>query len=642
MLNFRSSATLILAALVTVVTSARGQTRVAPITQASPGIDLNRTPGSSAFASITVTVADENGMPLTQQALVKLSSTDNPTNLFATTQDRSQAMFDGVLPANYEIEVSAAGYDTATKSLWVMAASENYDVYVRLRLSGGEPVGLPGQVLVGRARTEAQKGLADLNAGKLKDADKHLTKAYKIAPGNADLNYLMAILCSRNNQTPEAETYLEKAVSINSKHVRALTMLGELRLRQKDYKGAVSPLEQAVSADKQFWMAHWLLAEVYLKTGEFEKSRQEAEIALEKGKGDTGALELVLGQALTNLGKFDEAAKAFETFLGKEPNSPSAPSVRNWIAQLKSQDSAHYQEASQQLKAAPTNLLPLAILVNSPDTGVSVPTWHPPTVDDEKLVLATGAVCPADKVIAGAGRSAERLVDSISRFEATEQVVDQELDVLGKTETAATRKFDYMASIDEVASGLLEVDESHVPLSDQADFPDHITARGIAALALVFHPSLRGSYDMTCEGLGQWKGRATWLVYFRQRPDRPNHFLEYQFSDASYSVALKGRAWIAADDFQIVHLETDLMGPMPQIQLLNQHQSVDYGPVYFRNKKAELWLPKKAEIYFDFRRHRYHRTDSFDNFKLFAVASSEKISQPNIPTTPDQNQRPRQ
>lgn len=619
-----------------------GGAPTAPQRPAQPTNEISTSPFGRG-ASITVRVAGENGLMLNEQALVKLSSPMNAMNLWRTTEDRSEVTFTDVPLANYEVEVSAAGYETKTEDVSVFSANENFAVFIQLRRSdGGDSVGLPGQVLVGRARSEAQKGIADLNAGKLKDAQKHLEKAYKIAPGNADLNYLMAILSSRSNQTTEAEGYLTKAISINGKHVRALTMLGELHLRQKDYKGAVGPLQQAVSANANFWMAHWLLANAYLKNGEFEKSSEEAKKAIQTDKGDTAELELVLGQALAHLGKLKEAEKAFETFLAKNPNSPAAGSVRSWIAQVESAGKPRYQPASVPVEPAPANALPLAIIASSADAGISIPTWHPATVDDEKLTLAAGAVCPAAKVIAGAGRSAERLVDSISRFEAIEQVTDQELDVLGKPETTATRKFDYMASIAESESGSsLLVDESHVPLSDEGDFPDHITARGLAALAMVFHPILRGDYDMTCEGLGQWKNRATWLVYFRQRSDRPNRFLEYQFTNSSYSVALKGRAWIAADNFQIVHLETDLLHPMRQIQLLNQHQSVDYGPVRFQTKRAELWLPKKADIYFDFRRHRYHRTDSFADFRLFAVASSEKIAPPNVPTTPDEKQRHR-
>lgn len=596
--------------------------------------------GSQGGASITVMVGDESGLMLSEQALVKVSSAMNSMNAWRTTQDRSEAMFDNVPLADYEIEVSAAGYKTTTQDLSVISPHENYDVFVRLQRSGdGDAVGIPGQVLVGKARTEAQKGIAALNTGKLKDAQKHLEKAYKIAAGNADLNYVMAILCSRQNQTSEAETYLQKAVSMNPKHTRALTMLGELRLRKNDYKGAIALLVQAVSADQNSWTAHWLLSDAYLKDGEFEKARQQAEMAVEKGKGAATAAELVLGQALANLGKRTEAIRAFQVYLRDDPNSPAAGQVRRVIAQLQDSVRPEYQQVSHPLPTASANVLPSAILTSSPDGGISIPTWHPPSVDDEKLSLAQGAVCPASEVIRRAGKSAEQLVDNVSRFEATEDVVDQQLNVLGKAETTASRKFDYMASISESDKGLA-VDETRQSFTDEGDFPDHISTRGLVALALVFHPALRDDYAMTCEGLGQWKGRATWLVYFRQRPDRPDRFLSYEFTNGAYSVALKGRAWIAADTFQIVHLETDLLTPMRQIQLLSQHQSVDYGPVYFSKRKTRLWLPKEAAIYFEFRRHRYYRRDSFGDFKLFAVSTSEKIGQPNLQNTADQTKHP--
>ncbi len=602
----------------------------------------------SRGASITVRVGDQNGLMLNEQALVKLSSTMTGMDVWHTTQDRSEAVFDSVPLADYDIEVSAAGYETTTQHISVMSPNENYDVFVRLRPSDvGNAVAVPGQVLVGRAQSEAQKGIADMNAGKWKDARKHLEKAYKIAPTNADVNYLMAILCSRTNRATDAEQYLKKAISLNPKHVRALTMQGQLLLRQKDYKGAIVNLEQAVSADPKFWTAHWLLADAHLKSGDFEKSREQAEAAIRTGKGAATGAELVLGEALANLGRNADAVRAFREYLQAEPKSPYAPSVRKFIAELDGASSspratvASYRPASTAALKPVANVLPSAILAESADPGTSIPTWHPPSVDDEKLTLAAGAVCPAGRVIAGAGRSAKRLVDNISRFEATEQVTDQQLDVLGKPESTQTRKFDYMASITSESPGALLVDESRAPLSDQGDFPDHITARGLAALALIFHPALRGDYAITCEGLGSWKGRATWLVYFRQRPDRPNRFLRYEFTNASYAVALKGRAWIAADNFQIVHLETDILHPMRQIQLLSQHQSVDYGPVQFRKRRTELWLPKTANIYFEFHRRRYHRRDTFDDFKLFAVSTSEKIGQPNIPATTDQTDPPR-
>jgi len=618
----------------------QGPGRVAPITQMAP----QQPTFGSAVATVTVIAADEHGANLGEQALVKLTSDMNGTDLWGTTQDRSQIMFDDVAPNDYQVEVSAAGYETATQEVNVVFANQNYDVLVRLKRdpSSAVVIPLPGQVLRGKARKMAQKAIAALTAGKLNEAQKDLNKAYKASPGNADVNYLFGVLYSRKNDTSEAESYLKRAVSINTHHVRALAMLGELQLRQKNYKQAIASLQQAVSSDSGFWIAHWLLATAYLNSGAFQDAVQQAQLAIQTGKGAGTPAELILGEALANLGKNEQAIQAFQAFLQQDPHSPSAQGVRNVIAQLKGAENPKYKTVSASREtAAPASVLPAAILTSSPDAGLSIPTWHPAGVDEEKLTLAAGAVCPAQRVIQGAGRSAERLVDDVSRFEATELMTDEELNVLGQPEQRTTLKFDYMATISKGEGGGLAVDEDRVSFSDRSSFPDHIVTRGLAALALVFDPVLRVNYDMTCEGLGAWKGKATWLVYFRQRPDRPDTFMRYAFTNADYAVALKGRAWILADNYQIVHLEADLLNPLRQIQLLRQHQSVDYAPVAFKSKKTVLWLPKSADLYFNFRRRLYYRHESFEKYKLFSVGASEKISQPKIPDVAEKNLPPK-
>jgi hypothetical protein len=177
----------------------------------------------------------------------------------------------------------------------------------------------------------------------------------------------------------------------------------------------------------------------------------------------------------------------------------------------------------------------------------------------------------------------------------------------------------------------MAVNEYRSGASGPADFPDKIVTRGLPALALIFHPAIRDTFQFTCEGLGDWHGQATWLVYFRQRDDKPNKIRAYRVGADWYSIDLKGRARIAADKFNVVHMDSELVKPMRKIQLLSEHQSVDYGPVSFPKKKMSLWLPKSAELYFDFRRHRYHRLDSFDHFMLFSVDSDEKRKEPATP-----------
>jgi hypothetical protein len=172
------------------------------------------------------------------------------------------------------------------------------------------------------------------------------------------------------------------------------------------------------------------------------------------------------------------------------------------------------------------------------------------------------------------------------------------------------------------------VNEYRADKLNLAGYPDQIASTGFAALALVFHPLMRDNFEMTCEGLGGWHGQATWLVHFRQRDNRPSRIHSYKVGNQVYAVRLKGRAWISAEGFQIVRIESELVSPMPEIQLLSEHQIVEYMAVRFPKKNLQLWLPKSAEIYFDFRRHRYYRRHSFDHYMLFSVDSEEKRGEP--------------
>jgi hypothetical protein len=149
---------------------------------------------------------------------------------------------------------------------------------------------------------------------------------------------------------------------------------------------------------------------------------------------------------------------------------------------------------------------------------------------------------------------------------------------------------------------------------------------------LIFHPYNAGNFEMTCEGLTRWNGGLAWQVHFRQRPEKPNTIRAYRLGadGPSYPVALKGRAWILADSFQVARLETDLVAPMPQIRLVADHTAIEYGPVKFRNRNVEMWLPQSAEVFYDWRGRRIHRRHTFSNYLLFAVDDKQRISAPKL------------
>jgi tetratricopeptide (TPR) repeat protein len=406
-------------------------------------------------------------------------------------------------------------------------------------------------------------------------------------------------------------------------------LLGRLGLQNEDYVSASLTLEKAIAADSEYWMAHNLLADAYLKQRKYEGARDQAQLAIEKGKTGANAARLVLGQAQVNLGKREEGIQTLKIFLEGSPKNPTAPQVRSLIAELEAR--ASNPDATSGTIAALPSLTGVDALLASPELSFSVKPWQPPGIDATKLSVAAGVTCPYDNVIEMSGNRVKELVNDVSRIAAIEHLLHEQMDEIGNPVTKQTRDFNYVASISEDKPGFLEVDEYRAEHLGVIDFPDQISSSGFAALALVFHPDMRDNFEMTCEGLGDWRGQSVWLIHFRQRDDRPARIHDYKLGAETYAVKLKGRAWITTDKFQIVRIESELVNPMKPIQLLSEHQIVEYGPVPFQRKNTELWLPKTAEIYFDFRRHRYYRRHSFDHYMLFAVDADEKRKEPKAP-----------
>ena len=135
---------------------------------------------------------------------------------------------------------------------------------------------------------------------------------------------------------------------------------------------------------------------------------------------------------------------------------------------------------------------------------------------------------------------------------------------------------------------------------------------------------------MRCEGLTTLNGQPAWQIYFRQRADRPNYIRAYKigWQGPSYPIALKGRAWLAADSYQIVGLQTDLINALPELRRQVDHTAIEYGPVQFSSRNVEIWLPQNAEVYSDLKGRRFHQRMTFSDYLLFAVDDKQKVSPP--------------
>lgn len=596
------------------------------------------TPGyySNGGTPLLVKVTAGKDARLDRQAILKLSNDTTHYEATRTTDGNSEAAFLGLQFGHYTLEVSAVGYLTARKEFQLSTQNSTYHEDVTLEPDPAAvnfktaDAGMPS-----KARRNAKRGVSALKSGNLDAAEKWLDAAYKTVPTNADLNFLLGYVHYQKRDYSAAQTFLGSATELNPHDAQALTLLGRLGLQQGDYIGASNALRRAVEADSEYWLAHHFLADAYLKQREYEKAREQALLAIGNGKIKANPAKLVLGQALVNLGQEKAGVEELRGFMEESPKSPLVPQIRNLISEL---DSRAAQMASK--SAAETHAMAsitgVDSLIASPEPTFSVKPWQPPGVDDVKPFVVQDVSCPYDAVIRGSGLGVQQMVDDVSRISAIEHLLHSQLDEMGNPLTKDTRQFNYVASLTEAAPGYLSVEEFREEHLGLADFPEQIASSGFAALAMVFHPALRDNFEMVCEGLGDWHGRATWLVHFRQRDDRPARIHDYKVGSEIFALKLKGRAWITADKFNIVRIESELVSPVPKIRLASEHQIVEYGPVLFAKRNVQLWLPQSAEVYFDFRRHRYYRKHSFDHYMLFAVDADEKHKPPAGPTSESQ------
>jgi hypothetical protein len=201
----------------------------------------------------------------------------------------------------------------------------------------------------------------------------------------------------------------------------------------------------------------------------------------------------------------------------------------------------------------------------------------------------------------------------------------------GYADRVADLSFNYVASVREIKNKYgqsLDVQEYRNGSTGTEMFPNQMASVGLPSIVLIFHPILIADFDMKCEGLSRAHGNFAWQVYFRRREDRESRIRRYRMGGHVFAIALKGRAWIDANTFQVVRLETDLREAHPELRLNSEHLVMEYGPVKFKSRNEQLWLPASADYYAVLRGQRFHRRHSFTDYILFSIDDKQKIGEP--------------
>lgn len=578
-------------------------------------------------ASVEVDIRATDGTPLHGPIYVSLIKSDG--KVFATkVAESGKAHFAEVPKSSLTAQVVASGYDTATKKFEIVDQDET-KITIDLRpMSDREAAATDKGIaaLNPKAQKSIGKALEDMRANKLPNAESELTTAQRYAPQSADVEYLMGLCSSRMNDPASATTHWTRALTFNPNHLSTLLALSQNLLRQRDTTQANVYLRRALDTEPSSWRAHMLLAQADLLDRKNEDAVTEAQRAIELGHDSASSVQPLLAHALFETGEKERANQILQAYIKAYPKDENAAHL---LARLNEPPSV----------VSPTNTNPShehpSIDVSEADVSSAEPlppNWLPPDIDEKIPPVESGTSCVAADVVQKAGEQLVTLIHDVDRFTATETLIHESVNKFGIAALPEKRKFNYLVSIQSSSAGPLSVSEYRNVVGTQTQLPDGIATNGSPALVLVFHPYYATNYDMVCEGLARTSRGLAWQIHFLQLPDKTNGIKSYQFgmNGPSYEVRLKGRAWISADTYGIMRMESDIVAPVPQIRLVADRTNIEYGPVNFAQANTTLWLPQSAEIYFAWLGRRIHRRHEFSNYLLFGVDDQQQINAPKI------------
>jgi len=593
-------------------------------------------PGPQNQGGLSVMVRASNGATVDTLAVVTLYDASGQTITSKTTAD-SRASFVPLGAGSYIIDIDAPGFAKTRREAKITGEEGEQLLIVTLRPDTGSGItySLTSTVtLPPKPQKEVSKGLEALHAGRFDEAIKHLEAAQHMDPKEAEIPSLLGSVYEKKSDLVSARKYWDQAIQLNPKHLASLLACGDLLLRQKDVAGARKYLEQAVEAGPNSWRAHSLLAAALLQEHSYVEAVSHAERAIDIGKFEANSARLTLGQALAFQHKNEQAITALEAYLAGTPSKSMADAAQNMIARLRDANSASAAAATPLVDLSSGNTANKSGGGEETDAPLSATamSWLPPDIDATVPPVEPGVTCAVDDVLKKASAVVEGLPRIVDRYAATEVFHQENINGSGYAESVADMSFNYLASVRDIKSEkygeALDVQEYRNGSTGTEMFPNHEGSVGLPSIVLIFHPLLISDFEMKCEGLSRAHGDFAWQVNFRQRADKESRIRRYRITGHVYPIALKGRAWIDANTFQIVRLETDLREPHPEIRLNAEHLVMEYGPVKFQKRNEELWLPASADYYAVRRGKRFHRRHAFTNYVLFSVDMDQKIGLP--------------
>ena len=284
-------------------------------------------------AEVSITIKEGSSQLIGPLVTVKLYYLGELTPQMTTSKGRVVFILNRL--GEYTITADAVGYRYAQKEISLPVAVEAEEEIVLQRDASPEALGVAARPLLApKAKEALDKALKALNDNKLDDAEKFLEVTSKLAPNHPDVLYLQGVLFLRRNQSEKAQALLEKATQMDPKNAPAFSALGMAFVNEKRFDLAIAPLQQSAQLAPNSWDTHYALAKAFYHQQQFDDALKQSQLALAQSHGSEPAIELLLAQAQTAVGNYEDSAETLRNFLKNHPKDKGAATARRWLDRL--------------------------------------------------------------------------------------------------------------------------------------------------------------------------------------------------------------------------------------------------------------------------------------------------------------------
>jgi tetratricopeptide (TPR) repeat protein len=300
--------------------------------------------GFGGIHSIVGTVFGPSGRPIESRVRVRISTAMGAERSFNTNETGNFA-FRGLPGGSYTVSIDREKeFEPISQMVDITSVgppAQTYTLNIRLVAKPGAQQMKPAVVSAEFAKVPAGARAYYDKAVELGQKAEHeaaieqLKLAIKEYPQFHQAHNEMGVQYLRTNQLENADAAFQNALKIDSGYFTAMVNRGIANVSMKRYGESIPILRKAVKMNDKSAVAYSFLGQALANLGLFDDAEKDLQTSLRLGKEQMKEAHRILAIIYADWGNKKKAAEELETYLRLTPDAPDAEKLKEMIAQFR-------------------------------------------------------------------------------------------------------------------------------------------------------------------------------------------------------------------------------------------------------------------------------------------------------------------